>query len=60
MIDLLAAEGRANDSAYHYLFIAQDVGLGVCEGARDNPGGNPWQTPYGSGYSKIQYFRRDL
>ena len=60
MIDLLAAEGRAGDDAYHYLFVAQDAGLGVCEGTRDHPGGDPWQTPYGSGYSEIQYTRTSL
>ena len=57
MTDLLAAEGRVGDDAYHYLFVAQDAELGVCEGTRDNPGGDPWQTPYGSGYTRIQYIR---
>ena len=60
MIDLLAAEGKAGENAYHYLFIAQDVGLGTCEGIRSNPGGDPWQTPYGSGYSNITYRRLEL
>ncbi|MFZ5917184.1 MAG: DUF362 domain-containing protein [Chloroflexota bacterium] len=60
MVDLLAAEGRAGNNAYDYLFCAQDAGLGVCEGSRSNPGGNPLQTPYGSGYSQIQYLRIDL
>jgi hypothetical protein len=61
MIDLLVAEGRvARSRAYDYLFCAQDAGLGVCEGSRSNPGGDPWQTPYGSGYSDIQYVRRNL
>jgi hypothetical protein len=57
MIDLLAAEGHAGYGAYDYLFVAQDAELGICEGTRDNPGGDPWQTPYGSGYSKIDYKR---
>jgi len=57
MIDLLVAEGRANNDAYHYLFAALTAGLGSCEGTIDNPGGNPWQTPYGSGYSTIDYLR---
>ncbi len=57
MIDLLVAEGWVGDNAYHYLFVAQDAGLGTCEGTLDNPGGDPWQTPYGSGYSKIDYRR---
>lgn len=60
MIDFLVAEGHAGDDAYHYLFVAQDTGLGVCEGTRDNPGGDPWQTPYGSGYSKIDYRRIEV
>jgi hypothetical protein len=61
MIDFLVAEGWVyQDAAYHYLFVAQDAGLGICEGTRSNPGGDPWQTPYGSGYSQVQYVRRDL
>ncbi len=62
MTDLLVAEdGIGNkERAYDYLFCAQEAGLGVCEGSRSNPGGDPWQTPYGSGYSQIQYVRRDL
>jgi len=60
MVDLLVAEGKAGDSAYDYLFVAQEAGLGVCEGSRSSPGGDPWRTPYGSGYSKIQYTRQDL
>ena len=60
MIDLLVAEGWVtNQKAYDYLFAAQNAGLGVCEGTSQNPGGDPWQTPYGSGYSKIQYVRID-
>jgi len=57
MIDFLVAEGKAGNDAYHYLFVAQGAGLGVCEGTPGNPGGDPWQTPYGSGYSGIQYIR---
>jgi len=60
LIDFLAAEGKAHSNAYDYLFVAQSVGLGVCEGTPSNPGGDPWQTPYGSGYGQIQYIRRDL
>lgn len=57
MTDFLVAEGQVGDNAYDYLFVAQDAGLGVCEGSRSNPGGDPWQEPYGSGYSKIDYRR---
>jgi hypothetical protein len=60
MVDLLVAEGRVNSDAYHYLFVAQDAGLGVCEGTIAGPGGDPWQTPYGNGYDRIQYVRHDL
>lgn len=60
MADFLVAEGKVGNDAYDYLFTAQDAGLGVCEGTRSNPGGDPWQTPYGNGYSEIQYIRRDL
>ncbi len=62
MVDLLVAEGGIGnrERAYDYLFCAQDAGLGVCEGTRSDPGGDPWRTPYGSGYSQIQYVRRDL
>jgi hypothetical protein len=57
MIDLLVAEGWVGDDAYDYLFVAEGAGLGVCEGTPENAGGDPWQTPYGSGYSKIAYRR---
>jgi hypothetical protein len=61
MIDLLRAEGWVyDDAAYDYLFIAQQAGLGTCEGSQSSPGGDPWQMPYGSGYSDIQYTRIDL
>jgi hypothetical protein len=67
MADLLRAESLARGSGgfttprgYDPLFCAQTAGLGVCEGTPDNPGGNPWQTPYGSGYSRIEYIRREI
>lgn len=60
MNDLLYAEINPRTDSYHYLFIAQDEGLGICEGTRANPGGDPWQTPYGSGYSQIEYVRITL
>jgi hypothetical protein len=60
MVDFLVAEGQVGNSAHDYLFCAEGVGLGVCEGTRADPGGNPWQMPYGSGYSKIAYTRVDL
>jgi hypothetical protein len=57
MTDLFVAEGKVGSDAYDTLFCAQEAGLGVCEGTRGAPGGDPWQTPYGSGYSDIQYIR---
>ena len=59
MTDLIRAERGENPmvGAYDYLFCAQEAGLGTCEGSRDDPGGDPWQTPYGSGYSRIEYVR---
>jgi len=48
------------EGAHDYLFCAQEAGLGVCEGTRSNPGGDPWQLPYGSGYNDIQYIRIGL
>lgn len=60
MADVLRAEGVVSTSrAYDYLFCAQEAGLGTCEGSRGSPGGNPFQLPYGSGYSTIQYTRQD-
>jgi len=56
MMDILHAEpgyhpyedtGKVDD----YLKLASAAGLGVHER------GNPWQTPYGSGYSQITYVR---
>jgi hypothetical protein len=67
MADLLRAESLARGTggfttprAYDTMFVAQKAGLGICEGTPDNPGGNPWQTPYGSGYVSVDYFRQDL
>jgi hypothetical protein len=53
MRDLLAAEvgGALTAKANNYLRLAGEAGLGVFEQ------GNPWQMPYGSGYSQIQYLR---
>ncbi len=48
-----------DDRVYDFLFCAQDAGLGICEGTRSDPGGNPLQTPYGSGYDDITYIRID-
>ena len=47
------------DSTYDHLFCAQEAGLGVCEGTRSDPGGDPLQAPYGSGYDEIEYIRVD-
>jgi uncharacterized protein (DUF362 family) len=56
MHDLLKAErGSAQpDTSNAYLKLAEQVGMGVYES------GNPWQTPYGSGYSKIIYTKIEL
>jgi hypothetical protein len=54
MCDLLAAEGFVPDTADDYLVLAEAAGLGTFER------GDPWQQPYGSGYSTIQYIRRDI
>jgi hypothetical protein len=61
MADFVKAQwpGGIMDQTHDYLFCAQEAGFGTCEGTRDNPGGNPWQLPYGSGYSDIQYVRID-
>ncbi|GAB4524271.1 MAG: hypothetical protein Fur0018_07700 [Anaerolineales bacterium] len=65
-VDLLRLElphqGNRNlndPRVYDFLFCAQEAGLGVCEGTRGNPGGDPLQTPYGSGYNDITYVRID-
>lgn len=58
MADFLVAEGVVGRAhTYDYLLCAAEAGLGICEGSRDDPGGDPWQLPYGSGYSSIQYIR---
>ncbi len=49
MIDFIRAEwptAAKIDHAYDYLFVAQDRGLGVCEGTFSNPGGDPWHGEY--------------
>jgi len=58
MVDFLAAEGMVSQPgpAYDYLFCAEEAGLGVCEGTRGNPGGDP----LGSGYEDIEYLPRNL
>ncbi len=61
MADFVVAEGRVTRAhTYDYLFCAAERGLGVCEGTRASPGGDPWRTPYGSGYSALRYVRLDL
>ncbi len=59
MCDILRAEWPSSitNATYDYLFIAENAGLGICEGTRSAPGGDPWQLPYGSGYEKITYVR---
>lgn len=58
MADLIIAEGLVSTPrTYDYLFCAQEAGLGVCEGTREDPGGDPLQAPYGSGYEDIEYVR---
>jgi hypothetical protein len=60
MADLIVAEGLVSTlHTYDYLFCAEEAGLGVCEGTRSDPGGNPLQEPYGSGYDHIEYIRVD-
>jgi hypothetical protein len=60
MADFIVAEGLVTKAhTYDYLFCAQEAGLGVCEGTRAAPGGNPLRKPYGSGYAKIEYVRED-
>jgi len=61
MTDLLHAEGRFSDHrGYDFLFCAQEASLGLCEGTRADPGGDPLQLPYGSGYSTLSYTRINL
>ncbi len=60
MVDFIVAQGLVTKShAYDYLFYAEQMNLGVCEGTRANPGGKPLQLPYGSGYTDIEYIRLD-
>jgi hypothetical protein len=57
MADLIVAEGLVSKAhTYDYLFCAEEAGLGVCEGWRSDPGGNPLQE-HGSGYDHIEYIR---
>lgn len=61
MVDFIVAQGLVTKAhAYDYLFYASQVGLGLCEGTRASPGGNPLQMPYGSGYTTIRYVRVDM
>jgi hypothetical protein len=60
MADLIMAEGLVSTlRTYDHLFCAEEAGLGVCEGTRSDPGGDPLQEPYGSGYDAIEYIRVD-
>jgi Domain of unknown function (DUF362) len=56
MHDLLAAEPGTNvpDGTNNYLRLAGEAALGAFER------GDPWQEPYGSGYSSIQYIRVEV
>jgi len=56
MHDLLKAERGSMQPAVSnaYLRLAEGAGLGIYEA------GNPWQPPYGSGYTKISYLRYEL
>jgi len=56
MHDLLLAELGADvpEGTNNYLRLAGEANLGVFEQ------GNPWQLPYGSGYSTIQYTREEV
>jgi len=56
MHDLLKAErGLAQPAvSNNYLWLAEAAGLGVYES------GDPWQSPYGSGYAKLDYQRIEL
>lgn len=59
MADFLVAEGRVSTAnTYDYLFCAVEAGLGVCEGSRSDPGGDPLLGS--SGYDDIEYLRFDL
>lgn len=56
MHDLLKAERGATqpESSNSYLRLAENAGLGMYEA------GNPWQAPYGSGYTKLTYLRYQI
>lgn len=56
MHDLLKAERGASQPATSnsYMRLAETAGLGIYES------GDPWQTPYGSGYTKLVYKRIEL
>ena len=51
MLNLLEDEVSLSPSADDYLLAAANAGLGVFER------GDPWQQPFGSGYSSIEYIR---
>jgi hypothetical protein len=56
MADLIVAEGLVSRAhTYDYLFCAEEAGLGVCEGTRSDPGGDP----LGGCYFHIEYVRVD-
>ncbi|MFB0533415.1 MAG: DUF362 domain-containing protein [Anaerolineae bacterium] len=56
MADLIVAEGLVSRAhTYDYLFCAEEAGLGVCEGTRSDPGGDPLQGCY----FHIEYVRVD-
>jgi uncharacterized protein (DUF362 family) len=56
MHDLLKEERGASQPGVSnsYLELASSAGMGIYER------GNPWQTPYGSGYDKIVYQRIEM
>ncbi|MGQ9626034.1 MAG: DUF362 domain-containing protein [Anaerolineae bacterium] len=57
MCDFLHAEGYSGGvrpEADDYLVLAEAAGIGTYER------GNPWQEPWGNGYSKIEYVRIEL
>jgi hypothetical protein len=56
MHDLIIAEPSTAvpEDANNYLRLAADTGLGVFEA------GDPWQEPFGNGYSSIDYIRIDM
>jgi hypothetical protein len=56
MHDLLKAERDSAQPAVsnNYLRLAEAAGLGIFES------GDPWQTPYGSGYTRLDYRRIEI